>query len=243
MHVVRWRFRSTAAALIGAVALATWGTAPVGAAPVEERVQAAAPVDRTSRAAVISAYRQTYLPALNTPMGWTGDTAGCRAGAVSGAAQQATLRMVNYFRSMVDLPSVTFDPALSTKAQQAALMMSANGTLSHTPPPSWRCWSAAGAEAAGSSNLSLGNAGARAVASQVRDGGSNNTAVGHRRWIMFPPASTMGSGSTSNANSLWVFGAQVARPHTSPVEWPSAGYFLASSNPVADGASRSPART
>ncbi len=188
-------------------------------------VQAAAPVDRTSRAAVVAAYRQVYLPALRTPIGWNGSTAGCRAGTTSGAAHSATLAMVNYFRSMVDLPAVTFDPALSAKAQQAALMMSANNSLSHFPPTSWRCWTADGAEAAGSSNLALGVGGAGAIDLQVRDPGQSNTAVGHRRWIMYPPARTMGSGSTSNANSLWVFGALGDRPHTRAVEWPSAGFF------------------
>ena len=243
------------AALVGAAAaavvvLATWPLAPAGAsAPsgpsagselattpsastVDTPVQAAAPVDRTSRAAVVAAYRQVYLPALNTPIGWTGNTTSCQAGTVSTAAQSATLTMVNYFRSMVDLPAVSFDATLSAKAQRAALMMSANNTLSHFPPTSWACWSAEGAEAAGSSNLSLGNAGARAVDSQVRDRGANNTAVGHRRWIMYPPALTMGSGSTSNANSLWVFGAQGSRPHTKAVEWPSAGYFPRELEPV-----------
>ena len=201
------------------------GATPPAGSSLDSPVRAAAPIDRTSRAAVVNAYRRVYLPALNTPIGWTGNTAGCQAGAVSSAAQSATLAMVNYFRSMVDLPGVTFDPALSAKSQRAALMMSANNALSHSPPTSWRCWSADGAEAAGSSNLALGIGGAGAIDLQVADPGTSNTAAGHRRWIMYPPMQTMGSGSTSNANSLWVFGAEGARPHTKAVEWPSAGYF------------------
>ncbi len=199
--------------------------APPAGSDLDSHVQAAAPVDRTSRAAVVNAYRRVYLPALHTPIGWTGSIASCQAGSVSSAAQSATLAMVNYFRSMVDLPGVTFDPALSAKSQRAALMMSANNALDHFPPSTWACWSADGAEAAGSSNLALGVGGAAAVDLQVDDPGAGNTAAGHRRWIMYPPTLTMGSGSTSNANSLWVFGARGDRPHTKAVEWPSAGYF------------------
>lgn len=102
-------------------------------------------------------------------------------------------------------------------------MMSANRTLLHDPPPTWACYTQVGHDAAGSSNLALGAAGAGAVALYMDDSGLDS--VGHRRWVLYPPQSAMGSGSTSNANALYVFGGQTA-PASPPawVEWPSSGY-------------------
>lgn len=113
-------------------------------------------------------------------------------------------------------------------------MMSRNNNLSHDPPATWSCYTADGAEAAGSSNLSLGNYGWNAVSGQVRDNGANNSAVGHRRWILYPQTQTMGTGdipptaSYSAANALWVFDDHygTARPATREayVAWPPPGH-------------------
>lgn len=183
-------------------------------------------IDRTSRASVRDAYLNWYLPQLSVPIGWTGNTANCSAGTVSSAAQAATLSMINFHRAFVGLAPVTLNSTYSAKAQQAALMMSANSQLSHSPPSNWKCWTTQGSEAAGSSNLYLGRTGAAAIAGYIVDPGSNNTEVGHRRWILFPPTQQMGSGSTSNANALWVFDS-FTRPASEPesVAWPPSGYF------------------
>ena len=136
---------------------------------------------------------------------------------------------------MVGVPAaVTFDSTFSQKSQQAALMMSANNNLDHTPPTSWSCYSAEGSEAAKSSNLSLGNDGWDAVDSQMRDNGTNNTIAGHRRWIVHPQTQQMGTGdipengSFRRTNSLWVFDGRTfdTRPTTRDdfVAWPTKGY-------------------
>jgi hypothetical protein len=108
-------------------------------------------------------------------------------------------------------------------------MMSANGTLSHNPPSSWTCWTAAGAAAAGSSNLALGTAGPGAIVAYIRDSGSYNYFVGHRRWILYPRRDQFGTGSvgetTTKANALYVFTSTVTRPATpTKVAWPPEGY-------------------
>ena len=54
---------------------------------------------------------------------------------------------------------------------------------------------------------------------------TGNEVAGHRRWILNPIAASFGTGSTSNANALYVFGATIARPTSVEwVAWPSAGY-------------------
>jgi hypothetical protein len=162
-----------------------------------------------------------------TPIGWTGSVSACRAGNPSAKAQASTLAAINYFRAMGHLDPVTFDPVMSAQAQKAALMMDANHSLDHSPPRSWDCWTRAGADAAGQSNLYLLRTGAEAIEGYMRDPGQNNWAVGHRRWVMFPPTSKMGSGSTRSANALMVFGGDAPDSTTLPtwVSWPTPGYF------------------
>jgi hypothetical protein len=137
---------------------------------------------------------------------------------------------------MAGLPGdVTLDPAWNAKCQAAALMMSAQGQLSHYPDSSWACYSEDGREAAGHSNLGLGNAGPEKIDSYIEDWGDSNYFVGHRRWILYPPQKVMGTGSVpatsvdgtdhSAANALWVIGGFGTRP-ASPewVAWPPDGY-------------------
>jgi len=107
--------------------------------------------------------------------------------------------------------------------------MSANRSLSHNPPTSWRCWSSAGATNAGVANLALtfpAVSSAGVVGQYLTDSGSSNRAAGHRRWLLNPFSTTMGSGSTGTANAITVIGpTSTTRPNPAWVAWPTAGYF------------------
>lgn len=197
-------------------------------------------VDTSNREAVRLFYNRLYLePAV--PMDWTGSHATGTAGATSAAFQASTLQRLNWFRAMAGLSAaVSFSPAYNAKAQEAALMMSANGQLSHTPPDSWKFYTAAGAEAAGSSNLALGSIGPDAITAYISDYGDNNTAVGHRRWLFYPQTRTFGTGDVPapdgaggsgrvwGANALWVFDGNYGKPRPRVrddfVAWPSKGF-------------------
>ncbi len=196
------------------------------------RARAATPlarlIDRGIRGQVGAAYRHRLLAALRVRNRWTGSVAGCHAGTNSQAYRSATLHAVNYVRAMVGVPPVTFARRFNGKAQQAALMMQANSTLNHDPPATWKCYTAAGHQAAGSSNLALGAAGADAIRLYMSDPGDGNAAAGHRRWIMYSRQKVMGTGDTSSANDLWVFGTWAPRvPRGTPAfqAWPNSGYF------------------
>ncbi len=186
-------------------------------------------VDTWSRSAVASYYYNEQVPPLSVPMQWSGNVATCNAGTTSQAYLNATFQMINFYRGMVGLPAATNAAGYNSNAQQAALMMSANGALSHSPPSSWTCWTQGGASAAGSSNLALGNAGPAAIVAYIKDAGSGNYFVGHRRWILYPIRDQFGTGSvgetTQSANALVVFTNTVARPPTpAKVAWPPEGY-------------------
>lgn len=180
------------------------------------------------RHSVVSFYENIYLPVFFVAMNWTGNPATCNAGNTSQAYIDASFNLINYYRAMVELPTVSNDASKNDSSQKAALMMSVNNSLDHSPPPEWQCYTAAGASAAGSSNLALGAAGPRAIDLYIRDPGSFNTAVGHRRWILHPPRSSFGIGSvggaTRDANALWVFAGVTSRPPADIVAWPPRGF-------------------
>jgi len=186
-------------------------------------------VNNSSRSAVVSFFNSEYTPALSVPMQWTGNVATCAAGTTSQAYVDATFQMINFYRGMAGLADATNAVSYNQNSQEAALIMSANGALSHTPPSNWTCWTSGGDTAAGASNLALGNAGPHAMVAYVRESGSFNYFVGHRRWILYPRRNQFGTGSvgetTRSANALYVFTGTVARPPTPDnVAWPPEGY-------------------
>jgi uncharacterized protein YkwD len=186
-------------------------------------------ITTSRRSTVDSAYRRSFASGLDVATGWTGNDSGCAAGTTSGSSAAATLRAVNFVRSMSGLAPVKLSSTLNARSQRTALMMSANRSLSHTPPCSWRCWSKTGADNAGKSNLALSYpsiTSAGLVELYMRDPGSDNGAVGHRRWLLNPFSTTMGTGSTDTANAMTVVGpTSDSRPNPTWVSWPTAGYF------------------
>lgn len=191
-------------------------------------------VDSRDRGAVIQFYESAYRASQNVPTGWNGSVPDCIRGTLGESYKAAVLRRINYYRAMVGLPGdVVLDEARSAKCQEAAITMSAQGQLSHTLTVDWPCYTADGAEAARRSNLSLGSIGAEAVDAYIDDAGAGNEAVGHRRWILFPPLQFVGMGSvpaTGNltfpaVDVLWVIEPAGTRPSEPEfVAWPPPGY-------------------
>jgi len=120
------------------------------------------------------------------------DLAHCHAGTLRREAQDAFLSAFNALRARHGLAPVRYNHEADGEAADAALIMAANGTLSHDPPPSWKCWSATGAHAAGSSNL-LGGVSSPFLAFDNEDGilaewliEGDGDEIGHRRWMLDP---------------------------------------------------------
>jgi cysteine-rich secretory family protein len=98
-------------------------------------------VNLNDRAAVVQLYQATYLASQGVAAGWNGNRGTCSAGSTSQAYADATILRVNYYRAMAGLPGdVVLSNAWNVKAQQAALMMSAQGSLSHSPDTNWSCY-------------------------------------------------------------------------------------------------------
>ncbi len=201
-------------------------------------------IDTDDRSAVAQAYAATFA-AREPGLDWTGHHDGCEAGTSGPSFRTATIDRVNYYRAMAGVSAtVSEDGELSAKAQEAAIMMSAEGRLSHEPSPAFACYNATGAEAAANSNLYLGRNGPTAIDGYIEDPGEDNADVGHRNTILHPPTRRMGVGDVDrselgySANALWVFDARVfdegVEGHQSPmretdrfVAWPPRGYVPA----------------
>jgi len=180
-------------------------------------------------------YLQQYLTSEGEAINWTGNQGSCTPGTTSSGFREAVLRRINYFRAMAGVPGgIIFSEESNRKAQAAALMMSVNKQLSHTPPTTWLCYSQDGSDGAGASDLYLGRYGWNAISGYIKDPGSGNYFAGHRRWILYPQTQVMGTGDIPDtsgypsANALLIFDSHIweQRPQTREeyVAWPPPGY-------------------
>jgi hypothetical protein len=199
----------------------------------EKAAQPGLVVDIKNRADVVAFFETYYEGSAGVNPNWTGDVDNCIAGDTDQAFKDSVLTRVNYYRAMAGMPgNVVFNTIFNQRCQEAALMMIAEGSLSHFPGTDWACYSEEGKTAAGKSNLSLGSYGVRAIDGQMEDFGDFNISVGHRRWILFPRAAEMGTGDTTHrngffngSNSLYVIGTFGPQPEgVMETAWPPAGY-------------------
>jgi cysteine-rich secretory family protein len=203
--------------------------------PSPDSVTGGFSVNTDAREEVRQFYNAVYFSSEGLAMNSSADTANCVPGTNATAFQEGVLRRINWFRAMAGIPaSVTLNTSNNTNDQAAALMMSANNALSHYPPSTWSCFSGPGAHAASNSNLALGSSGSQSITRYIEDYGANNTAAGHRRWILYPQTQVMGTGdvpdqgTNSAANATWVFDANLFGPRPSTrqpyVAWPPEGF-------------------
>ncbi|WP_373516484.1 CAP domain-containing protein [Pricia sp.] len=181
------------------------------------------------RAKAKQLYADYYEASRDTgsEVSWTGNEPNCQPGTIPQDTRDKIFLRLSYFRKAVGLNNeIAENSSKSEKAQKAALMMHANGTLSHEPPNDWKCFSEDGKQAAQNSVLtSTRNAGA--IDSYMRDQGQENYPVGHRRWLLWPRLQEIGVGNTSSYNAVWVLGNPGERPADAPefIAWPPKGYL------------------
>lgn len=190
-----------------------------------------APEVLPTRAEVIDDYKNMYLASEMTVNGWTGSTSTCSPGTISQEAMDKGLLRINYFRKLVRLNhNISWDHSLHNKLQQTSLMMQSNRTADHYPSTSWSCYSSAGADGAGESNLGF-YSGAHypvsfAIDGQIEDPGANNYVVGHRRWLLHSKASQFGIGASNAAVTIGVLNAAWKNKDVPNfIAYPAKGYF------------------
>ena len=152
---------------------------------------------------------------------WLGSTSSCSAGAMSQDWQERALLSVNLYRWFAGLPPLSLDPSATAEEQACALMLHANGSLSHNPPFWWQCYTSTGADGAGSSHIATMPA-VEAVDLYMIDPGNAST-LGHRRWILSNWLSSTAFGSTSKYSCMRTSGYGGSGPEFTA--WPPPGYY------------------
>ncbi|MES2558359.1 MAG: CAP domain-containing protein [Bacteroidota bacterium] len=177
-------------------------------------------------------YIDMYVGSTITGFTWNGNIANCEQGTLSQDLLDKTLMRIRYFRKQAGLPigNITMEADLNAKCQRNALMIRANNAISHTPPTSWKCYTADGALAAQKGNISFGTSDVENIDAWMEDAGSNNAEVGHRRWILFSNATKFGFGCTESSGTLWVING-LPSPYSLPaatpeyIAWPPKGFI------------------
>jgi hypothetical protein len=151
---------------------------------------------------------------------WSGSTDGCVAGDMSTGWRERALRLTNLARWLAGMPETALSTSSNASLQECALIMQANGRLSHSPPSDWSCYTSGGAGAAGNSNLAPSGA-VRSIGMYLADYGNAST-MGHRRWILSHGLDNVGFGSTNGYSCMQVL-HMVGGSDPEWIAWPSPG--------------------
>ena len=208
-------------------------------------------IDASNRNSTISGYHYYYMASegYDGLDGFDGDVLNCIPGTLSDDFQDMTLRRINYYRAQVGLlANISFSSEKSEKCQKAAIIMAKYDGISHNPDSDFLsgnssdpCIDQDVMDAAQFSNLAYGTYGPGSIDGLITDDGSNNAAVGHRRWFFYTRAQEMGNGATpahgvdpDNASQskypyigvVWVIGEPYnPNPPIQAVAWPNEGYI------------------
>ncbi len=158
---------------------------------------------------------------------WMDDGLTCGPGVMARAGIDDTLRRINMYRWLAGMTPVVDDPARHAGMMECAAMMSVNAMLSHSPPMSWTCYTAAGATAASRANIALGyGSSPAAINGYMRD--RNVDSLGHRRWILSSRLASVGIGFSSTGSRpgqcLGVIGGTGAATERPWSSYPNQGF-------------------
>lgn len=150
------------------------------------------------------------------PLGFAGDafvtapsvSAPYAAGTVSAPALITALDRLNLMRRLAGLNAVTLDNTLTSRAQHGAVLLAANGVLTHFPeqPADMdESFYNTGLNAASSSNIYMGTNATlpQAVDAFMDDSdGGNLPMLGHRRWLLNPTMGKTGFGFSPSSKTF-----------------------------------------
>jgi starvation-inducible outer membrane lipoprotein len=200
-------------------------------------------LDTTSRRNVQQEWKTTWdAPGTNlsgsktVPIGWTGGDIGtCQAGQPSTEYLQAMIGKVNAYRRLSGVSdTVQLDAMQTTRAQAAALMLSANNAYL-TPSPAAACYSTEAHIGYQNSSMYWGGTGFEALDQFMFDMHPANNYVGNRMLMLNPRANYFGVGSVpampghvaGNAlfNSLQGSAVYEVREPEGIMAWPPRGFI------------------
>lgn len=165
-------------------------------------------INRNHIAEVTAFYKARYLASAIDEMPFNGNLDKCKEGILPDYIYQKALMRVNFFREMQGLKPVVMNYNMNINCQKAALMTKSNGTLSHTPPKTWKCFSDEGYTGANKSNLGFMDfkhfKNTAFITHYMQDFGASNAEVGHRKWIQSSMLTEISYGATNTTDALMV---------------------------------------
>jgi hypothetical protein len=154
------------------------------------------------------------VPASTTLYATAPDVPACQPGSLTDGTSRRALDRLNFLRSLVGLPTVPYDPSHDGDVQAASLIFAANAAISHTPDAGWECYTAAGANGAGTSNIAVSAKSSAfvPVPENFVDLWADDVDVaslGHRRWLVDPFLSQVAFGMAHGPTrvSSWPYAA------------------------------------
>ncbi len=157
----------------------------------------------------------------------------CSAGELDTMEFYSFKQNLNFVRLIAGLsPVQDIDKESSVNCQKAAWCLTANNRITHNIPKTYKCYTPGAASAASRANLSYGYSAGRALLGLLRDEGSSNISVGHRRWLLNPSLTFPGYGLTDKVMVVQVFGQKsnfrkvykdLAEYEERGIAWPVAG--------------------
>ncbi len=150
------------------------------------------------------------------------------------------LRLLNFYRWLAGLESVSLSDHLNVQAQYGAVVLAANDSLTHTPKKPadmTESFYRMGANACAGSNISMRlgydiNTLLQSALQAYMDerSASNRMDLGHRRWLLDPRMGKVGFGLATSATNRQYITVPIsdntgtgAMPES--ILWPAAGYF------------------
>ncbi len=176
-------------------------------------------------------YNDLYITSTVKQIDWNGSVKKCEAGTLGKDILQKAKDRINYFRLACGLEPITFNDSYNEMCQEAALIMTANGQLSHTPPKSWKCYSEKGFLGAKNANLGISDftnfQEMAFVTGFILDYGEFNKTVSHRKWLLNSRSVEMGYGNTGAHEAIYVTGVSQDRAKQAPgyIAYPPAGHY------------------
>jgi hypothetical protein len=228
-----------------------------GWAPGAGEPSAGLSVDTSRRNDVLSFWHHVYEASegYEGRIGWTGNYSNCSEGTTSRAFQDDVQRRINFVRALAGLRADVlvndgttlhvdsyYNPPPGTlrsvAAQRAAHMMARTAVVTHNPPASMTCFTSAAGNACLRSSLAYTFYGPGAIDEYMRETSILADTIwsecaGHRRWILYPGATTIATGDTPGApgvaatNVLYCIPTAEELEEVEPafVAWPAAGCF------------------
>jgi hypothetical protein len=155
---------------------------------------------------VINLYNKLYLSSEIDTIIWNGNTKLCQCGSLDKGIYLKAENRINFFRTVVGLPTVKINLSYNKEAQAAALLIKANNQLTHYPSKEMKCFNQSASNGCLKSCLAFTDFNnfpkTAFITAFIDDLGADNYFVGHRKWLLYTKLVDFGYGATNSSEAV-----------------------------------------